>query len=102
MTLQETMPSSSRTDELRHFEHELDEAQTARREQLDLLPPTEVDHVANLQRATLLQTLEEIDSARQRLADGTFGTCTTCQQPISIDRLDFRPWSATCVHCAGR
>lgn len=46
---------------------------------------------------SLHATLLEVEAAQQRLADGTFGRCTVCDEPIPTGRLEFRPWSATCV-----
>jgi DnaK suppressor protein len=83
-------------------ERSLDDAERARRAHLDLLPATEDDPVAAVQRSAIQQTLEAISGARRRLADGSFGSCTRCRGAISPERLALRPWSATCVDCAGR
>lgn len=80
----------------------LGEAAANRLDQIERLPLAEDDQVAAVQRSALRQTLGEITAAQQRIADGTFGTCTSCGEPISLERLEFRPWSATCVGCAGR
>ena len=42
---------------------------------------------------------EEIDAALQRIADGGYGLCTHCGADIPLERLEFRPWAATCVGC---
>lgn len=73
-----------------------------RLDQLERLPLAKDDQVAAVQRSALQQTLTEITAAQQRIAEGSFGACTSCREPISLDRLEFRPWSATCVGCAGR
>lgn len=80
----------------------LGEAAANRLDQIERLPLAEDDQVAAVQRSALRQTLSEITAAQQRIADGTFGTCTSCGDPVSLERLEFRPWSATCVGCAGR
>ncbi len=46
--------------------------------------------------------LDEIAAARQRLADGTYGTCASCGRPIPTGRLEARPTARTCVDCASR
>jgi DnaK suppressor protein len=46
------------------------------------------------------QHLTEIDSALQRLVDGTYGTCERCGEPIARARLEARPTARTCVGCA--
>ncbi len=45
----------------------------------------------------LLTMLDEIRRARQRVANGSYGVCEVCAQPISEERLDVRPWAARCV-----
>jgi RNA polymerase-binding transcription factor DksA len=84
------------------FESALTEAAATRHDQLHSLPDAEGDQVVAVQRGALEQTLAEIAAARVRLANGTFGTCTGCGQAIPADRLEFRPWSGTCVTCVGR
>ena len=44
--------------------------------------------------------LAEVEAARQRLADGRYGVCTTCGDAIAAERLDALPATATCVRCA--
>lgn len=40
-----------------------------------------------------------VDNALQRLADGTYGLCQHCQQPIPPARLNALPWAERCVRC---
>ena len=75
---------------------------SARQQQLDALPETQLDPVLAAQCASLVQTLSEISAANARLDEGTFGSCVSCGQPIPLERLEFRPWAATCVTCASR
>jgi RNA polymerase-binding transcription factor DksA len=49
---------------------------------------------------SLKRSVEEIDEALARLADGTYGTCANCGKEIGAARLDFRPSSIYCVDCA--
>ena len=46
------------------------------------------------------QQLAEIEAARGRLADGTYGTCEECGGPIGEGRLEARPTARTCIRCA--
>jgi DnaK suppressor protein len=46
--------------------------------------------------------LEEIDAALERVADGSYGQCTSCGRPIGAARLAARPAAATCIDCAAR
>jgi RNA polymerase-binding transcription factor DksA len=57
------------------------------------------DPVAMRRAATLLRTTEEIDAALRRITDGHFGVCTHCRSDIPVERLEFRPYAATCVAC---
>jgi RNA polymerase-binding transcription factor DksA len=45
----------------------------------------------------LLAMLEEVRRARRRVADGTYGTCEVCGQPVPEARLEVRPWAGRCV-----
>lgn len=46
---------------------------------------------------TLDTVLQEIDSALQRMDEGTYGVCVDCGQPIPIERLEARPYAMRCV-----
>jgi DnaK suppressor protein len=46
--------------------------------------------------------LAGVDAALARLADGSYGRCTRCGQPVSAARLAARPAAATCIRCAAR
>lgn len=48
----------------------------------------------------IIQQLAAVDAALIRVADGTYGICAVCQQPIAPERLEAIPWAATCVSCA--
>ncbi len=57
------------------------------------------DPVAMRRAASLLFTIDEIDAALHRIADGTYGRCTHCRVDIPIERLESRPFAAGCVAC---
>ena len=48
------------------------------------------------------QHLAQIDAAVARLADGSYGVCESCGQPIGAARLAARPVTTTCISCASR
>lgn len=48
----------------------------------------------------LQRELEQIAAAKRALAAGTYGTCTSCGEPIAAGRLEVRPASTRCVRCA--
>ncbi|KQV75929.1 hypothetical protein ASC61_13435 [Aeromicrobium sp. Root344] len=41
--------------------------------------------------------LAEIDAARARIDEGTYGRCEVCGEPIADGRLEARPVARTCV-----
>jgi RNA polymerase-binding transcription factor DksA len=45
----------------------------------------------------LLAMLEDVRRARERLADGSYGRCEVCGEPIPEERLEVRPWALRCV-----
>src|SRR3954465_9499640 len=45
----------------------------------------------------LLAMLEEVRRARRRLAEGSYGICEICGDPIPQARLEARPWATRCV-----
>jgi DnaK suppressor protein len=55
-----------------------------------------IEH-AELQRD--LQELREIVAARERMADGRYGECPDCGQPIALERLKAQPTATRCVPC---
>jgi DnaK suppressor protein len=57
------------------------------------------DPVAQSRAATLALTIDEIDAALHRIADGTYGACVHCGVVIPAERLEFRPFAAGCVAC---
>ena len=46
------------------------------------------------------QYLAEVDTALERVEDGTYGTCATCGGPIVEARLEARPVATECITCA--
>ncbi|MCW2524987.1 MAG: transcriptional regulator, TraR/DksA family, partial [Frankiales bacterium] len=58
------------------------------------------------QLATLIDTLsaelDSVDDAFTRLAEGAFGRCERCGEPIGAERLAARPATRRCVTCAAR
>jgi RNA polymerase-binding protein DksA len=42
-----------------------------------------------------------IDAALARVADGTYGRCASCGEPIEARRLAANPYALQCADCAG-
>jgi len=57
------------------------------------------DPVAQSRAARMALTIDEIDAALHRIADGTYGVCVHCGVDIPAERLEFRPFAAGCVAC---
>lgn len=45
-------------------------------------------------------TLQLITAALQRMDDGVYGRCMTCDEPIVLARLQIDPTVTHCVNCA--
>jgi DnaK suppressor protein len=46
------------------------------------------------------QLLESIDGALIRIANGEYGKCIHCEEPIQEKRLEAVPWARHCLRCA--
>lgn len=51
---------------------------------------------------SLRETLEDVEAALVKLDNGTYGSCESCGQPISPDRLEAKPAAPLCMACASR
>ena len=52
------------------------------------------------QHVSLLTTkLRSLETALQKIQDGTFGRCDSCDREIPLRRLEAVPWSSLCVAC---
>ncbi len=49
-----------------------------------------------------VRELREIESALGRMAEGTYGNCVDCEEPISYERLEKLPGAARCRKCQER
>ncbi|MDQ2963128.1 MAG: TraR/DksA C4-type zinc finger protein [Pseudomonadota bacterium] len=43
--------------------------------------------------------LTEVEAALARIADGTYGTCSNCGEPIGWPRLNAQPTADRCIAC---
>jgi len=46
-----------------------------------------------------LKTLQDINSALERIIDGTFGRCRSCGRQIEKERLEALPYTLYCLNC---
>jgi phosphoserine phosphatase RsbU/P len=54
---------------------------------------------AKKQTANLLQLLEQVDRALERVDHGTFGVCEVCQGTVESERLFADPLTQVCLEC---
>ena len=71
-------------------------------DQLQSLPAFATDDVAAAHNARIERTLEEVRLALRLHGEGRYGTCIRCADPISVVRLEARPWATRCIRCANR
>jgi DnaK suppressor protein len=48
----------------------------------------------------LRSELEQVETASERLEEGTFGYCERCEKPIPKERLEALPFTRHCIECA--
>jgi DnaK suppressor protein len=48
------------------------------------------------------QLLREVEAARDRMREGTYGICQRCEEEIAPKRLQAIPWAALCVSCQAK
>ncbi|GAB4176825.1 MAG: TraR/DksA family transcriptional regulator [Geothermobacteraceae bacterium] len=47
----------------------------------------------------LRQKLRDIDAALERIDQGEYGVCASCEEEISPERMRVRPFSRYCIEC---
>jgi DnaK suppressor protein len=50
-------------------------------------------------RNRTVEMLRQIRAALDRIKDGSYGTCASCEQEIELKRLNAIPWAEYCVRC---
>lgn len=51
---------------------------------------------------SIKKALDEVDTALERIDEGSYGTCANCGNEIGEARLEFRPESVLCVDCKAK
>ena len=46
-----------------------------------------------------IRQIREIELARQRMSEGTYGVCVDCEEEIGFERLRARPAAKRCIYC---
>lgn len=52
--------------------------------------------------ASLKETLDEVESALQKIEAGTYGVCEDCGKHITPARLEAKPAATYCIDCASK
>jgi RNA polymerase-binding transcription factor DksA len=78
---------------------ELAQLEGTRLSQLDAIDENVRDAITAAYRDSVLRALENIRTARERLAAGTYGLCTWCSKAIPPERLELIPSAPMCVPC---
>ena len=83
---------------LEAIEEELDSHQNPDGE--ELATEREGDEVLEATGQAGLVEISRIRAALKRIAEGSYGTCARCGDPIGEARLDALPWTPRCRKCA--
>ncbi len=86
------------TGDLQNIEDQLDE--TPSKDWEDRSAERQGDEVLEALGNAELNELKRIDAALARIADGTYGVCLKCGNPISDARLELLPDAPLCKNCA--
>ncbi|HEY6919015.1 MAG TPA: TraR/DksA family transcriptional regulator, partial [Tabrizicola sp.] len=83
---------------LEAIDEELDSHQN--RDWEELATEREGDEVLEATGLAGQAEIGQIRAALARIADGSYGTCVRCGEPIAEARLDLLPWTPHCRTCA--
>ncbi len=96
--------------ERRKFEKQLEQTDERSIEVLKANPVATSSHIADCidngeeevmekRRGTLQKCIDKCNQALRRIAEGTYGICCECGDPIPIGRLEAVPQTTLCVPC---
>lgn len=75
----------------------LDQQSVGRLSRMDAM---QQQQMAQAQERARKRDLVRIEMAERRLADGEYGFCSECGEPIAEKRLEIDPMAEKCVRCA--
>lgn len=78
---------------------ELDQSRVGRLSRMDAIQVQEMALAAKRRRQS---ELSRVRAALQRIDDGDYGYCVSCDEPIAAKRLEVDPATPTCIRCAGK
>ena len=65
----------------------------------DLGSDREASDISLGRRASESTEIREIDDAVERIREGSFGRCESCDKPIAKERLEAIPYARLCMPC---
>ncbi len=68
-------------------------------EMMDDIQRTGDRELALTTRSHAWKTSQAVSAALGRIADGAYGVCTACEEPINERRLVALPWAEHCIVC---
>ena len=71
-------------------------------DEVDEIQANESREIGFATRELLVERVNRLSAALDRLNDGNYGTCVECDEPISPARLSAMPEVQTCVRCQDR
>lgn len=71
-------------------------------DEVDGIQASESREIGFATRELVLQRVNRLSAALDRMNEGEYGTCVECDEPISVARLEAMPEVQTCVRCQDR
>jgi DnaK suppressor protein len=71
-------------------------------DEIDGIQASESREIRFATRELVLERVNRLSAALDRMSEGEYGTCVQCEEPISLERLDATPEVQTCVRCQDR
>jgi len=71
-------------------------------DEVDGIQASESREIGFATRELVLERVNRLSAALDRMNEGEYGTCVECDEPISQARLDAMPEVQTCVRCQDR
>jgi DnaK suppressor protein len=76
---------------------ELDQARVGRLSRMDAMQAQAMSQATGRRRE---MTLQKISAALERIDNGDYGLCQSCEELIDRKRLEFDPTAVLCIECA--
>lgn len=76
---------------------ELDQARVGRLSRMDAMQAQAMSQASDRRRELMLR---KISTALERIDDGDYGLCQSCEEMIDRKRLEFDPTAVLCIECA--